>query len=80
MRTLLKSLTLIVSIGLLVAACSGGYSAEDAAGRCDIDTANNSLCSNDETYAACLDCYEECGDECVVVAGCPISFACSSAE
>lgn len=80
MRTLFKSLFLIASIGLLVAACGGGYSPEAAAGRCDIDTQNNSLCLGEDTYAACLDCYEECGDECAVVAGCPITFACSSAE
>jgi hypothetical protein len=51
---------LVSSLCLSIAAC-GGYSAEEAKTKCDLERNANSACSTDTSYNQCLSCYESCG-------------------
>jgi hypothetical protein len=65
----------IAAFALLAAGC-GGYGESEAQLRCEIDQENNAACFNDEAFAACLDCYTECGDSCALAESCPIQYTC----
>jgi hypothetical protein len=77
MRALLKSLVPLLSLGIFVAACGGGYGDDEATNRCAIDEANYVGCFDDAAMTACLDCYAECGDECQVAESCPVQYVCA---
>jgi hypothetical protein len=57
--------------------CGGGYSEERATIRCDQEKAGKP-CVTDDSYDACLTCYEECGDQCLPQSTCPETYACKN--
>ncbi|MCK6589557.1 MAG: hypothetical protein HUU21_32630 [Polyangiaceae bacterium] len=66
---------ILVLVGLL--GCGGGgYSNDEAKQVCDLEA--NKPCSNAETTAQCISCYEECGADCAVLESCPVQYACSA--
>lgn len=65
---------LLASLGL--AGCGDGYSSDEAKDVCDLEA--NKPCSNAETTAQCVSCYEECGTDCAVLESCPVQYACQS--
>ena len=67
---------LVSSLCLSIAAC-GGYSAEEAKTKCDLERNANSACSTDTSYNQCLSCYESCGTDCAVAESCPVQYICS---
>jgi hypothetical protein len=71
----LAALSAAALVAVLSAAC-GGLSMDDAAVRCDQEKAGKSSCFDDSVYAACLDCYERCGDSCVPQSTCPSTYLC----
>lgn len=76
MRALWKSLLPLMAFGIFVAAC-GGYGDEEANDACTIDRNNNAPCFTDETFAACVDCYKECGADCQIAESCPVQYVCA---
>lgn len=75
MRALWKSLLPLISCGIFAAAC-GGYSDEEANDACEIDQNNYAACFSDATFAACVDCYTQCGADCQVAESCPVQYVC----
>jgi hypothetical protein len=78
MRTVSK-LALTSVAALLVAALApgcGGYSQEDAVAYCEVERDSKAACYNDTSYNACVDCFAECGSECVALATCPATYTC----
>ncbi len=67
---------LVSSFCVSIAAC-GGYSAEEAKTKCDLERTANSACSTDTSYNQCLSCYESCGTDCAVAESCPVQYICS---
>jgi hypothetical protein len=65
-----------VSLMVTLAAC-GGFSAEESKIKCDLERTANTTCFTDATYEQCLNCYETCGDDCVVGESCPSQYICS---
>jgi hypothetical protein len=53
----------------------GGYSSDEAKQVCDLE--RTKPCQNDETYAACISCFEECGSDCATLESCPVQYACT---
>lgn len=56
--------------------CGSGLSTEDATLRCDQEKVGKSACVTQAAYDACIQCYEECGDECTAAAACPETYSC----
>lgn len=65
-----------LSMGLFLLACGSRYTTQEAYDACDglidrIDTVEG-----DETFAECVACFEDCGDECEQTEVSPATFAC----
>jgi len=57
--------------------CGGGMSTEDAQAECEALRQRLASCLEDEdTIAACVSCYEDCGVNCNVSNDCPATFSC----
>lgn len=63
------------ALTLVLAACSEGVSTQEAAARCDIER-QNSTSVLEESYAQCIACQEECGDDCKAQGKTPEEYAC----
>lgn len=78
----LRVLVALSAVGLLVvgaASCGSGLSEEDAKVRCDQDkTAFQSACFSDTAYEGCMACFQECGDTCVRLSTCPLTYTCDA--
>jgi hypothetical protein len=62
--------------GAMIAACGSRYTTQEAYDACDalldrIDTAES-----EETFAECVACFEDCGEECEQTEVSPATFAC----
>lgn len=71
----LAALSAATLVAALSAAC-GGLSMDDASMRCDQEQSSKGACFDDKVYAACVDCYERCGDSCVPQSTCPSTYLC----
>lgn len=60
---------------MLLGACSGRLSTQDAAERCNIERSNK-LTVTDEAYQACVACFEDCGDDCTTAGTTPETYSC----
>ena len=56
--------------------CGSGLSADDAAIRCDQEKAAKGQLFGKDTYAACLSCFEQCGDTCHAISSSPPTYGC----
>jgi hypothetical protein len=56
------SLTMLLGVG-----CGDSFDEEDAVAECDAQRARIGNGVTDAAYQQCLDCYQECGEECAVV-------------
>jgi hypothetical protein len=74
MRRALRILALVPFLGLAFAAC--GYSNEEAQSKCNLERTAKSTCFGDRTYAQCVGCFEECGEDCEVTESCPVQYLC----
>ncbi len=68
--------SILVSSLVALAGC-GGYSADEAKTKCDLERQAKNACFNDATYDQCLSCYESCGMDCAVAESCPVQYTCS---
>ncbi|WP_437732651.1 hypothetical protein [Sorangium sp. So ce1335] len=68
--------TALLSLVALAAGC-GGLSTEESQQRCDRLRDLVPMCSTEQSYAACVSCHEECGDDCEALTSCPQTFACA---
>ncbi|WP_438024856.1 hypothetical protein [Sorangium sp. So ce233] len=68
--------TALLSLVALAAGC-GGLSTEESQQRCDQLRDAVPFCSTEESYAACVSCHEECGDDCAASTACPQTFSCA---
>jgi hypothetical protein len=59
-----------------VIGCSDGLDPEQAKVRCDQERAARGAFVTDEAYQQCLDCHEECGDNCRVSSDAVPQFTC----
>ncbi|APR85328.1 Hypothetical protein A7982_10677 [Minicystis rosea] len=64
----------VAILSVTAAGCGAGLSKEDADVRCDQD--KSALGFDDKVYANCEECRMTCGDDCVLKATTPISYAC----
>ena len=72
----LAALSIAALVAALAAGC-GGLSTPEAEQRCDQEReADASQCIDDASYSECVVCYEDCGDDCTRVSGCPGKFSC----
>ncbi|MEZ4443339.1 MAG: hypothetical protein R3B72_29860 [Polyangiaceae bacterium] len=62
MKNLLWSFALL----LTVSACGNHYSTQDAYVACEDLQTRVSTLTDDQTFAECVACYEDCGDECAL--------------
>lgn len=76
MRSLVVAATAAV-VSVVVAGC-GGLSEADAQVRCDQDQAALGYFFDDTVMAACVACFEDCGDSCVRHATTPLTYSCST--
>jgi cytochrome c553 len=76
MRSVVAAVTVTV-LAALGAGC-GGLSAGDAQTRCDQDQAALGYFFDDAVMAACVACFEDCGDSCVRHATTPLTYSCST--
>jgi len=74
MRRAIEALTLSLLFVLGSASC--GYSSDEAKTKCDLARDAQGNCFNDATYDACISCFEDCGQECVVAESCPVQYSC----
>lgn len=73
----LASAVLLTSTLFFALACDGGYSNSEAVERCNTERLTYPDCMTTETTAACVTCFEDCGDACAVVGTvCPTQFEC----
>ena len=78
-RKLLAAALMTSVAALSAAGCGNGYDSEEATDECNVKRASEELklCMNDDAFAACVACYEECGDGCATVSTvCPTQFTC----
>jgi hypothetical protein len=75
---LMRGLAALAAVGFVAAlsAGCGGLSKSDADLRCNQEKASKSACFDDTAYAACEDCYERCGDDCIPQSTCPATYLC----
>lgn len=66
-----------VLVGIFFVIGCGGYSADEAKTKCDLERNAKTACFNDATYDQCLSCYESCGTDCAVAESCPAQYICS---
>lgn len=72
----LAALSALMVLGSAAGAGCGGLSSSEADLRCEQEQESISFCFNASVLAACEACYESCGDSCVRVASCPLSYEC----
>lgn len=77
-RGMLKHLFVAAFFGATLATVYGcsGFSTQEATDCCQAEAQGRSSCFDDKSYADCLSCFEDCGDDCVALAGCPTRYAC----
>ncbi len=67
--------SVLLSLVTLGAGC-GGLSTEESQQRCAQLRDAVPSCMTDESYSACVSCYEDCGDGCSASGACPQTFTC----
>ncbi len=73
LATALTTLALIAS----VASCGDGFDTEEATAECNLDQKRLPNCMDDEAFALCVSCHQECGDNCATLdTVCPTRFTC----
>ena len=65
---------LVLALAAL-AGCDGGYTTEEAEVRCRSINPVGQPCG---AYDACVECYEECGDDCAEADSCPKQYSCQN--
>lgn len=73
MKQIIK-LALPFVVALLVGACGGGLSTQEAYEICESEQSRNPAI-DEVAFAACVACYEDCSD-CIVQNTAPATFAC----
>lgn len=74
--TYVRSLAALIAIAALSMGCGSGLSTEEATQRCDQERNIKRMFFSEGSYASCLSCYEECGDDCDALATSPESYTC----
>lgn len=71
-----------LGLGLVSLAAVGcnGYSLEAAENRCDSELEGRVLVLSEGDRELCVDCYQRCGDQCVIEATTPLEFRCPGDE
>ncbi len=64
------------ALALLLNACGSGMTTEEAESECGRIRDTQPACIDDNAYAQCVSCHEECGRECTALESCPESFTC----
>jgi hypothetical protein len=60
----------LIAVAALSIGCGSGLSTEEATQRCDQERISKTFFT-EASYAQCLECYEQCGDECTALARSP---------
>jgi hypothetical protein len=68
------AIAMVLVMGVGAAGC-GGYSSDEAKDVCDLE--RSKPCQTDQTYEACISCFEECGSSCATAESCPVQYICS---
>ena len=74
--TNVRVLAALITIAVLSVGCGSGLSTEEATQRCDQERFIKDDFYTDSSYAQCISCFEECGDECLARATAPETYAC----
>jgi hypothetical protein len=78
MRSLAAAAT-VVLLSAVGAGC-GGLSESDAKVRCEQDQQALGYFFDDKVMAACMSCFEDCGDSCVRHSTAPLTYTCPGDE
>ena len=78
-RSFAAAAVLVIS-SMAAMGCSSGLSPDDAAIRCDQEKAAKGQLFGKDTYAACLSCFEECGDACAAIPSSPPTYTCADSS
>jgi hypothetical protein len=73
----LAALSIAALVFALSAGCGPGLSTDDAKLRCNQEQVARAQCFDTKVFAQCQSCFEECGDDCVPMAACPVKYSCS---
>ena len=77
MKRLVLATALTALTALAIGGCGDGFDTAEATAACDADEKNMPNCFDDDAYAQCIACHEECGDTCATIdTVCPAQFTC----
>lgn len=76
----MKKLGLMIAMGLLAAACNGGYSTQESNQICRDELETRMISSDKEAFEKCVLCYEECSNCMVESSKGSVIFACPTDE